>query len=91
MATTSTFSTTTGQLTVFGDAQGNTIVTSRDAAGRILVNGGAVTTVGGTPTVANTNLIQMFGQGDDDTLSISEVNGAMPAANITRARRRDQG
>jgi Ca2+-binding RTX toxin-like protein len=82
MAITSTFSSTTGQLTVFGDAQGNTIVTSRDAAGRILVNGGAVTTVGGTPTVANTTLIQMFGQGGDDTLSISEVNGAMPAANI---------
>src|SRR5690348_11187244 len=82
MAITSTFSSTTGQLTVFGDAQGNTIVTSRDAAGRILVNGGAIATVGGTPTVANTTLIQMFGQGGDDALSVNEANGALPAANI---------
>jgi Ca2+-binding RTX toxin-like protein len=57
-------------------------VTSRDAAGRILVNGGAVTTVGGTPTVANTTLIEMFGQGGNDTLSVDEANGAMPAVNI---------
>jgi Ca2+-binding RTX toxin-like protein len=82
MATTSAFSPTTGQLTVFGDAQGNSIVTSRDAAGRILVNGGAVTTVGGTPTVANTTLIQMFGQGGDDILTVNETNGAMPAVNL---------
>ncbi|HEY2248001.1 MAG TPA: calcium-binding protein [Bradyrhizobium sp.] len=82
MATTSTFSPATGQLTVFGDSLSNSIVTSRDAAGRILVNGGAITTVGGTPTVANTTLIQMFGQGGDDTLSVNEANGAMPAVNI---------
>ena len=82
MATTSTFSPATGQLTVFGDSLGNSIVTSRDAAGRILVNGGAVTTVGGTPTVANTSLIDIFGQGGDDTLSVDEANGAMPAVNI---------
>src|SRR6201999_2999454 len=82
MATTSVFSPITGQLTVFGDAQGNTIVTSRDAAGRILVNGGAVPTVGGTPTVANTGLIQVFGQGGNDTISVDEANGAMPAVNI---------
>ena len=63
MATTSTFSPITGQLTEFGDAQGNTIVTSRDAAGRILVNGGAVQTVGGTPTVANTSAYPGFRPG----------------------------
>ena len=55
MAITSSFS-SNGILTEFGDAAANTIVTSRDAAGNILVNGGAVTTVGGTPTVANTTL-----------------------------------
>src|SRR5215475_9235921 len=82
MATTSSFLPGTGQLTVIGDAVGNSIVTSRDAAGRILINGGAVTTIGGTPTVANTSLIQVFGQGGNDTLTISEVNGAMPAANM---------
>src|ERR1700754_2454293 len=82
MATTSVFSPTTGQLTEFGDALGNTIVTSRDAAGRILVNGGAVTTVGGTPTVANTGLIEIFGQAGNDTISLDETNGALPAANL---------
>src|SRR6202045_627264 len=82
MATTSVFSPITGQLTVFGDALSNSIVTSRDAAGRILVNGGAVTTVGGTPTVANTGLIQVFGQAGNDTISVNEANGAMPAVNL---------
>src|ERR1700761_4226837 len=82
MATTSVFSPITGQLTVFGDALGNSIVTSRDAAGRILVNGGAVTTVGGTPTVANTGLIEVFGQAGNDTISLNEATGALPAANL---------
>src|SRR6201994_3263756 len=82
MTITSTFLSSSGQLTEFGDAQGNSIVTSRDAAGRILVNGGAVNTVGGTPTVANTSLIEVFGQGGDDTITMNEANGALPAANL---------
>jgi Ca2+-binding RTX toxin-like protein len=82
MATTSSFSPATGQLTIIGDATGNSIVTSRDAAGRILINGGSVTPVGGVPTVANTSLIQVFGQGGDDTISLNEANGALPAANL---------
>ena len=42
MAVTASFSAATGVLTVFGDNLGNNIVVSRDAAGQILVNGGAV-------------------------------------------------
>ena len=42
MAITSTFSPNAGVLSVFGDASKNTITTSRDAAGSILINGGAV-------------------------------------------------
>jgi Ca2+-binding RTX toxin-like protein len=80
MAITSSFS--KGLLSEFGDSLDNTIVTSRDAAGKILVNGGAVTTVGGTPTVANTSLIQVFGQNGNDTITVNETNGAMPAANL---------
>ena len=49
---------------------------------RLLVNGGAITVAGGTPTVANTSLIQVFGQGGNDTVTISEVNGALPKANL---------
>jgi len=69
-------------LSEFGDEGNNTIITSRDAAGRILVNGGAVPVAGGTPTVANTSLIQVFGQGGNDVIWLDEANGALPAANL---------
>src|SRR5262245_64790255 len=79
-ATTATFS--AGVLTVNGDSLANNITVSRNAAGTILVNGGAVSVVGGTPTVANTAQIRVNGLGDNDTLTISEVNGALPAAEL---------
>jgi Ca2+-binding RTX toxin-like protein len=81
-AVTASFSPTTGVLTVLGDSLNNVTTISRDAAGKILVNGGAVAIVGGTPTVANTVTIQVFGQGGDDTITLSEVNGALPRANL---------
>src|SRR5262245_65630349 len=65
-----------------GDAQANTITISRNSAGRILVNGGAVPVTGGTPTVANVSLIQVFGQGGNDTITLNEASGALPAANL---------
>ena len=71
-----------GILSVFGDTLDNTITESRDAAGQILVNGGAVPVTGGTPTVANTSLVQIFGQGGNDTITLNEANGALPAANM---------
>jgi len=79
-AVTATF--TSGTLTVFGDGAGNAITISRDAAGKILVNGGAVTVRGGTATVANTALIQVFGLAGNDTLTLNEANGALPKANL---------
>jgi Ca2+-binding RTX toxin-like protein len=79
-AVTATFS--NGTLTVFGDSQDNALTVSRDAAGKLLVNGGAVTVVGGTPTVADTTLIQGFGLGGNDTITLSEINGALPAAHL---------
>src|SRR5262245_32324643 len=71
-------------LTVFGDQQNNTIVVSRDAAGALLVNsnGSAVAVQGGSPTVANTALIQVFGQAGNDTITLDEANGALPAAQL---------
>ena len=80
MAISATFIPTAGMLTEFGDNGNNSIVTSRDAAGRILVNGGAVPVIGGTATVANTSVIQAFGQGGADTIRLDESNGALPAA-----------
>src|SRR4051794_24438363 len=81
-ATTASFNPVAGVLTVIGDANNNAITISRDAAGQILVNGGMIAVIGGTPTVANTSLIQAFGQAGDDTLTLSEINGALPAANL---------
>jgi len=57
-----------GVLTVTGSNAADTLVVSRDAAGTILVNGGAIPVVGGTPTVANTRLIVMTGRPGSDTL-----------------------
>ena len=79
-AVTSTF--TNGVLTVNGDNLDNNITISRDAAGQILVNGGAVAVVGGTPTVANTSLIRVFGLGGRDVITLNQANGALPAANL---------
>jgi Ca2+-binding RTX toxin-like protein len=77
-----TASFTSGVLSVNGDSLDNTITISRNAAGTILVNGGAVSVVGGTATVANTSKIQVFGLNGNDTITLSEVNGALPAANL---------
>jgi Ca2+-binding RTX toxin-like protein len=80
-ATTATFS--SGVLTVSGDSAANSIVISRDAAGKILVNAGAVAVIGGTPTVANTALIQVFGLAGNDQIALDEANGALPAAQLS--------
>ncbi|HEY2783672.1 MAG TPA: calcium-binding protein, partial [Fimbriiglobus sp.] len=81
-AVTASFTLNSGVLSVFGDAGNNQIVVGRDAAGRILVNGGAVSVTGGTPTVANTSIIQVFGQSGNDSISLDETNGALPTANL---------
>jgi Ca2+-binding RTX toxin-like protein len=81
-AVTAIFTPNAGVLTVFGDAANNTIEVSRDAAGKLLVNDGAVAVRGGNPTVANTALIQVFGQGGNDTIVLDESRGALPRANL---------
>src|SRR5262245_26587856 len=79
-ATTATFNPVTAELTVTGDGQANSIVISRNAAGNILVNNGTIAVIGGTPVVANTALIRVTGKGGNDTLTINEAAGALPAA-----------
>jgi hypothetical protein len=69
-----------GTLSVFGDGASNTIDITRCAAGRILVNGGAVTVRGGTATVTNTALGPGLRPGGNDTLTLDEANGALPRA-----------
>jgi Ca2+-binding RTX toxin-like protein len=77
-ATSATFS--AGVLTVNGDSLDNTIEISRNAAGTILVNGGAVAVLGGTPTVANTAQIRVNGLGGGDVIRLNQASGALPRA-----------
>ena len=86
LAVSAIFSAPSGVLSVFGDGADNTITVSRNAAGNILVNGGAVPIGGGTPTVANTGLVQVFGMSGQDTLSLDEANGALAACPSLRRR-----
>jgi Ca2+-binding RTX toxin-like protein len=69
MAVSSRFDPATGLLTATGDNLDNTITVSRDAAGAILINGGAVPITGGIPSVANTTQIQLSGRGGDDVIA----------------------
>jgi hypothetical protein len=82
MAIKATFFPSAGLLSEVGDGVDNAIVTSRDAAGQLFVNGGAVPIAGGQATVANTALTQVFGQGGNDTIALDESNGALPAAQL---------
>jgi hypothetical protein len=69
-----------GTLRVSGDEQDNTIVVSRDAAGSILINNGAVPLQG--VTVANTHLILLNGGAGNDHLSLDDANGPLPLARL---------
>src|SRR5262245_41559009 len=71
-----------GVLMITGDNQDNTITISRDSAGGLLVNGGAITIKGGAPTVANTTLIRVFGAAGNDIILLDETNGALPKADL---------
>ena len=82
MAIRAIFNPTAGVLTAIGDHRDNTITTTRDGAGNILINGGAVSIGGGQPTVTNTNLVQVFGGSGDDTITLDESNGVLPDAQL---------
>jgi Ca2+-binding RTX toxin-like protein len=81
-AVTAVFSAAQGVLPITGDANDNTIVVSRDAAGTTGVNHGAVTIQGGPATVANTRMIVMRGGPGNDIRSLNEANGPLPRAFI---------
>jgi hypothetical protein len=82
MAVTASFTPGANLLSVIADAQSNTVALSRNAAGTILVNSGAVLVQGGPAIVANTATMQAFGLGGNDTIGLDEANGALPAANL---------
>jgi len=82
LAVTAIFIPSAGVLTVIGDSLDNTIAVSRNAAGNILINDGAVSVRGGMPTVANVRLVQTFGLAGNDNIMLDETNGALPRANL---------
>jgi Ca2+-binding RTX toxin-like protein len=67
-----TFASATGVLTVSGDDASNTIVISKGDGGRVLVNDGSVSIQGGTPSINNTSLIQVLGQGGSDRIVLEQ-------------------
>jgi Ca2+-binding RTX toxin-like protein len=87
-AVTASFS--AGVLTVLGDAQANTIAISRNAGGALLVNNGAVAITGGNATVANTTKIQVYGNHGNDSITLNESSGALPAAVLYGGQGNDQ-
>ncbi len=82
MAIRSRFIPGTGMLATFGDDLDNNIVISRNAAGQLLVNGGAVAIHRRHADGRQHRLIQVFGLGGNDTITLNEANGALPRANI---------
>ena len=83
LAITAAINPQTGLLSINGDAADNVIVVSRDAAGTILVNAGAVPVLFGPATVTNTTRIDIRGFTGNDNLSVNESNGAMPRTDMS--------
>jgi Ca2+-binding RTX toxin-like protein len=77
---------TAGLLSVTGDNGDDAITVNRDAAGQILVNGGAISVQGGQPTLTNTTEIDVFGGNGNDTISLDNVappaGQALPSAHL---------
>jgi Ca2+-binding RTX toxin-like protein len=67
-----------GILGITGDDANNTIVVSRNLAGQLFINGGAVSALGAT--VTNTGTVKVFAQGGNDVVTLDETNGILPKA-----------
>ena len=82
MSITGIFNAPAKDLFFFGDNLSNSITVSRDADGHLLGNGGAIQIFGGNATVANTDLIEVFGTGGNDVITLDETHGPLPAAQL---------
>ena len=77
---------TAGVLSVTGHNGDDAITVNRDAAGQILINGGAISVQGDQPTLVNTTEIDVFGGNGNDTISLDNVappaGQALPSAHL---------
>ncbi len=80
MPNSATFDPIAGLLSVFGDADDDTVAVRRDAFGNIFGNLAGAPIVGGVPTILNTSLIELFGKNGNDTIRVNEANGPLPPA-----------
>ena len=75
-----------GLLSVTGDNADDAIAITRDAAGQILINGGAISVQGDQPTLTNTTQIDVFGGNGNDMISLDNVapptGQALPPAHL---------
>ena len=75
-----------GLLSVTGGNGDDAITVNRDAAGQILINGGAISVQGDQPTLTNTKEIDVFGGNGNDTISLDNVappaGQALPTAHL---------
>jgi len=69
-------------LTVTGSGGDDVCVVSRDLAGNLRVDGGALPISGGVATVANTVRVVLSGLGGDDVLQMDDAAGALPPAEL---------
>jgi hypothetical protein len=81
-----TASLASGILSIVGDTLDNPITVSRDVAGNILINNGAIAITGSIATVGNTTLIQASGLDGIDTIVLDQTNGALPATAFSGGR-----
>jgi Ca2+-binding RTX toxin-like protein len=72
-----------GVLSVDGDKGANHVTVGRDAAGTVLINGGAVDVKGPTPTVGNVDSIEVSGNDGNDVLTVDSSQGALPHVTLS--------
>lgn len=77
-----TYSSVLDRLIFADDNKSDTLTISRSQNGTVLGNGGSVSIAGGSSTISNTNIIEAFGNGGNDTIRIDETNGPLPVAQL---------
>ena len=82
MAVTASFSASTGFLTVFGDAHDNTITSAATRPAASWSTAARWRSSAARRPSPTPSLIQVFGQAGNDTITLNEANGALPAANL---------